>query len=214
MGWKVLIPIFTLILLLLGIFCNAEVTDQSYVTKHTLSKELSGYDEEPVNITNSFLTTDLDVYSTLQFNNPVSDFSIKWIWYDPNGKMYRTMNKDIDIDSPYVPIKKSAHASMEIGSNYRVEKYPGEWRVDVFINDNKIDSQNFSISKAPISLSNNKPMNVSNARDFFANRKAEISSPDSKKVCSEKTCGNGKACCMTKDGPQCYDPNTQWCKWD
>ena len=112
-------------------------------------KETAGI---PLNPTTTFFTQDPEIISHVKLRNLSGKHALRWEWYDPNGNLYYA-TKDHSIHIPkgkYVAEATVWHKISLRGE--RAQKYPGNWKVDIHLDDALIASNAFEIKPKPVIL--------------------------------------------------------------
>jgi hypothetical protein len=116
------------------------------ISDYTMCKnvqESSPYD--PIERTSTFLANDEKAVSWLRLDDVTNSLNVRWDWYDPSGTLYGTGDTDTsELEEGcyldwvkawcYLPIKDHAAAGK-----------PGEWVVKVYIDDEYIFEEEFTI---------------------------------------------------------------------
>ena len=114
------------------------------VVKTTLAKDVQdrGTQGVPRGPTNSFTIKDEEVFSYIKYENLWGKHHLRWEWYRPDGKLYyNTKNYPIETSkNTYVKEGSACHKISIKGT--KAEKYLGNWRVKVFL-DNKLYTSNY-----------------------------------------------------------------------
>jgi len=115
---------------------------------HTMAKDVQAdYPYDPINPTYTFSRFDLKAVSWLKFGPVYKSHQVEWKWYDPDGKFY--LSHIETIEDP----KAAGHESWEwykVWAWIRINGYepmrkPGTWRVDVYVDGEKILTEQFII---------------------------------------------------------------------
>jgi len=113
----------------------------------TLSKEVhkQGNTAVPQGVARTFRTTDKEVAALVSFKNLYGVIKLRWDWYGPDGHLYFTKQaKPIRTDEGKYYKEFSAWHALTIAGD-RVENMPGEWSVKVYMNDDLLVYQNFTV---------------------------------------------------------------------
>lgn len=131
-----------------GNCCISGVKEEVNVTEtqildHAMASSVDESTNEVITRTNAFSSTDSRAYSWLSLGNARAG-TVEWEWYSPDGVLYHTGSVDIPAPSEayweaynvwyYIPIAGSDAANL-----------PGNWRVDVFLDGQKLLTEQFTI---------------------------------------------------------------------
>lgn len=103
----------------------------------------------PVEPTTTFSTEDKEVIAYLKCSNLTGEHKLRWEWYDPNGKLYlSTGNYPLYTSSGKYVKEATAWHRLAIRDE-KATGYPGDWRVEVYLDGERMVSQNFKIEGKP-----------------------------------------------------------------
>ncbi len=116
------------------------VKDSEYLQKIVFCKDV--VEKNPLRQTNFFFPQDEKVVTWLRFSyNSPENFSLKWKWITPEGKLYHQGEVKMEAGS-YSNYR--TWYWIKIKGNY-ASQLPGEWKVMVYINDIFLTEKNFFI---------------------------------------------------------------------
>ncbi len=108
----------------------------------------------PHGLSGEFNTDDGQVVSFLTFENMSGTHQLRWEWVSPNGKTYLdTLNYPLKVeDGTYLP-KVTAWHRISL-ANEPAAEMPGKWMVNLFVDDELIESKPFQLKqyKDPLAL--------------------------------------------------------------
>lgn len=133
------------------------------IVKTTIAKDVkpSGMLSLPISPTTKFTTDNDSVISHVVFTHLFGKHSIRWDWYDPQGKLYESTD-DFVLESPrgkYIAEGATCH-SMRIKGTEVIDN-PGGWSVKIYIDDALSAIDDFVIKPVEIEAANSVP-DVSN----------------------------------------------------
>ena len=135
--------VFVLIFLMIfsGVSMAQEAAkDSEYLQKIALCKDV--LEKNPLRQNNFFFPQDEKVVTWLRFSyNSPENFSLKWEWITPQGKLYHRGEVEMEAGS-YTNYR--TWYWIKIKDNY-ASQLPGEWKVKVYINDIFLAERNFLI---------------------------------------------------------------------
>lgn len=135
--------LFALIFLIIfsGVSIAQEAAkDSEYLQKIVLCKDV--LEMNPLRQTNFFFPQDEKVVTWIRFSyNSPENFSLKWEWITPEGKLYHRGEVEMEAGS-YSNYR--TWYWIKIKGNY-ASQLPGEWKVTVYINDIFLAERNFFI---------------------------------------------------------------------
>jgi hypothetical protein len=115
----------------------------------TTSKDLkeSGNLSTPVDLSNVFTTKDDKVVSHITFNHLTGEHHLRWDWYGPDKKLYRTTgNHQLNArDGTYVAEGTASHKLAL--KNTKAANFPGKWKVDIYLDDDLVGTDTFMIKQ-------------------------------------------------------------------
>jgi hypothetical protein len=139
------IKLWLFVLIFLMIFSGVSMAqeaakDSEYLQKIALCKDV--LEKNPLRQTNFFFPQDEKVVTWLRFSyNSPENFSLKWEWITPQGKLYHRGEVEMEAGS-YTNYR--TWYWIKIKDNY-ASQLPGEWKVKVYINDIFLAERNFLI---------------------------------------------------------------------
>jgi hypothetical protein len=112
-----------------------------------LAREIdeSGTIGVPKRKTSEFHTQDEQVVALLSFENLYGTHNLRWQWIDPDGNVYvETKNYPLKVDhGKYLPEVTAWH-QISLKDEPAVDS-PGQWAVNIFVDDELIESKSFHI---------------------------------------------------------------------
>ncbi len=145
---------FMIMLLTLFVFaCSSTKTavkpSQFRIVETTLAKGIEDMETKgiPVKPTTTFTTKDKEVVSHVKYVNLTGKHHLKWKWFTPGGRLYyATSNYPIKTSkNTYVKEGSSCHTISIKGT--KAEKYPGDWKVNIYLDDMLTASTSFIIKE-------------------------------------------------------------------
>jgi Flp pilus assembly protein TadD len=114
------------------------------ILDHSMASNVDLSTNNATTRTDKFYDTDSKAYSWLSLGN-VETGIVEWIWYSPDGNRYYTNSLDIPqpISGDYWVVY-NLWDSIHIARNDAVD-YPGNWHVDVYLDGQKLFTEEFSI---------------------------------------------------------------------
>jgi len=122
----------------LGSSSSLEIID------HSMASKVNEENAELITKATTFPATASNVYSWLELGKIDADHQVEWRWYSPDGALYDTYSEPISRPDgepwewydtyAYIPI---------IG--YDAAKMPGKWHVDVYLDNQKRITEQFTI---------------------------------------------------------------------
>jgi hypothetical protein len=114
------------------------------ILDHTMSSQVDESTYQVLTRTSNFQPSDRRAYSWISFGNVGDAHQVEWRWFSPDGSLYSTYTQQIPKPSgtpwswynvySYIPIAGYGAASM-----------PGDWKVDIYLDGNKILTEQFSL---------------------------------------------------------------------
>ena len=117
------------------------------VVKSTLAKDIeqTGDVSSPMNVSDTFTTSDKKVVSHVQLRNVTGKHTLRWEWYMPDGSLYYQSRKT-EVHASNGKYYKDASAWHRIYVNGdKAASLPGTWMVKVFYDDDVVSTRNFEI---------------------------------------------------------------------
>jgi tetratricopeptide (TPR) repeat protein len=119
----------------------------TFVKDHIMASNVDESTNNVITRAYTFSSTDSKAYSWLSLGKAETD-TVKWMWYSPDGNLYRTETVDIPIPSgDYWPSYNVWSYIYIAGDN--AANLPGDWYVDVYLDGQKAFTEYFSISGDP-----------------------------------------------------------------
>jgi len=111
--------------------------------------EYKGTKGIPLNPSTTFSTEDPTVIASLKLRNLSEKHTLRWDWYDPSGNLYSsTGNYPIKASKGKYLREATAWHKLSIQGE-RAANYPGDWRVNIYLDKQFITSKAFEIKPAP-----------------------------------------------------------------
>jgi len=111
--------------------------------KATLAKDVTK--GKPEGETNTFSIQDNSVIANARFENLSGKHTIRWDWYAPNGKLYLSSG-DYLLKTSEGRYRQRADVWHKLSiKRDKAAALPGDWRVDIFLDDEPLLSKNFII---------------------------------------------------------------------
>ena len=99
----------------------------------------------PVNPTVTFSTDDTEAIASVKLKNLSGKHTLRWDWYDPNGKLYySTGNSPIKVSKGKYLREATAWHRISIRGE-QAARTPGDWKVQVYLDKEFIASKGFKI---------------------------------------------------------------------
>jgi len=98
-----------------------------------------------LNPTNSFSTQDSVVVSHVKFENLAMKHEVKWEWYDPDERLYHATKGHLLRTSKGKYVQNTATWHKISIKGDLAQKYPGTWKVKIFLDNNLIATKDFEI---------------------------------------------------------------------
>jgi hypothetical protein len=115
---------------------------------HTMARNVDRFTNYADQRTATFSGTDRTAYSWLSLGD-VGAGTVKWRWYSPDGNLYQTGVVDIPQPNGDYWDAYSVWASISI-AGHDTENQPGDWHVDIYLDDGQILTEQFTITSANI----------------------------------------------------------------
>lgn len=123
---------------------NPSSAPGTFVEDHIMANNVDESTNNVITRAYTFSSTDSKAYSWLSLGK-AGNGTVKWMWYSPDGNLYRT--ETVDIPTPSGDYWRSYNVWSYIyiaGDN--AANRPGDWHVDVFLDGRKMLTEYFSIS--------------------------------------------------------------------
>ena len=128
------------------------------IARTAISKDLkeSGNLSTPVELSNIFTAEDDKVVSHIAFNYLTGEHQLRWDWYGPDKKLYRTTGNH-ELNARHGTYVAEGTASHKLAlKNTKAANLPGKWKVDIYLDDTLAGTDTFMIKQAaPKKKSNN-----------------------------------------------------------
>ena len=128
------------------------------IARTAISKDLkeSGNLSTPVELSNIFTAEDDKVVSHIAFNHLTGEHQLRWDWYSPDKKLYRTTGNH-ELNARHGTYVAEGTASHKLAlKNTKAANLPGKWKVDIYLDDTLAGTDTFMIKQAaPKKKSNN-----------------------------------------------------------
>ena len=104
-----------------------------------------GADSLPIDVSSTYYLNDPEVISSVKLADISGEHHIRWDWFRPGKKLYHsTDNQRLSID------RNAYHRKMCIWhrislANEKAVQYPGEWFVEIYIDNRLISSRSFDL---------------------------------------------------------------------
>lgn len=119
-------------------------TSSTFIKDHIMASNVDESTNNVITRAYSFSSTDSKAYSWISLGK-AENGTVKWMWYSPDGNLYRTETVDIPTPSgDYWPSYNVWSYIYIAGDN--AANLPGDWHVDVYLDDQKEYTEYFSIS--------------------------------------------------------------------
>lgn len=119
-------------------------TRRTFVKDHIMASNVDESTNNVITRSYTFSNTDSKAYSWLSLGE-AGNGTVKWMWYSPDGNLYRTETVDIPFpNADYWPSYNVWSYIYVAGDN--ADNLPGDWRVDVYLDGQKAFTEYFSIS--------------------------------------------------------------------
>jgi hypothetical protein len=125
---------------------------------HTMASSVNKFTNYADQRTATFSGTDRTAYSWLSLGD-VGAGTVKWRWYSPDGNLYQTGVVDIPQPNGDYWDAYSVWNSISIAGQ-DTENQPGDWHVDVYLDDQQILAEQFTIIPANIPIREERGVNI------------------------------------------------------
>jgi hypothetical protein len=100
----------------------------------------------PKGLTDEFHTEDKQVVALLSFENLSGTHNLRWQWVDPNGDTYlSTDNYALEVDKDQYLPKVTAWHRISLKDEPAIDS-PGKWSVNIFVDDELIETKTFNVT--------------------------------------------------------------------
>jgi hypothetical protein len=117
------------------------------ITHTAISKDIKevGNLSRPIDLAQEFTTQDEEVVSYLAFQHLTGKHQLRWDWYRPDGKLYRTTgNYTLKTHTDTYVAEGSACHKLPL-KNTKAADYPGNWKVEIFLDNALTGTDTFSV---------------------------------------------------------------------
>ena len=145
-GKNVTVMALAITLLLSSSPLGALAQDQSngQLLDHSMTSGVDASTNYATQRTNVFSSTDSRAYSWLELGN-VGAGTVKWTWYSPDGNVY--YNGKVNIPQPNGAVWDKYFVWNHISiDGHNAANQPGDWHVDVYLDNQQILTEQFSIT--------------------------------------------------------------------
>ncbi|VVB68012.1 Uncharacterised protein [uncultured archaeon] len=113
---------------------------------HAMSSQVDESNYQVGTRTSTFQTGDIRAYSWVSLGSIFGAHLVDWRWYSPNGSLYSTYSQAIPDSKPNYNSWDlyNVYASIDIAGS-QAASLPGNWHVDVFVDGQKILTEQFTI---------------------------------------------------------------------
>lgn len=116
------------------------------ILDHSMGSSIDESTKNLISRTNSFSIGDSKAYSWLSLGN-VGAGVAQWVWYSPDGNPYSTISYNVPVPSSGAYwTSYNIWCYIDIVGNGAANK-PGNWHVDVYLNSQKLLTEQFTISQ-------------------------------------------------------------------
>jgi len=143
-------------------------TPEFRVVKTTLTKGINETGDQDILLspTDTFTTKDNAVIAHVEFANISGKHKVQWKWYEPDGNLYyMTKAYKVGVSKKQYVDEASAWHKISIQGD-KAQKYPGDWKVEIYYDGDLISSLDFKIQPAAydttINVDNNIPRTAMN----------------------------------------------------
>lgn len=114
------------------------------ILDHAMASNVDESTSTVITRTNAFSSTDSKAYSWLSLGN-VGAGTVEWRWYSPDGNLYHTGSVDIPAPSGAYWDSYNVWYYINIAGDNPAD-LPGNWHVDVFLDGQKLLTEQFTIA--------------------------------------------------------------------
>ncbi|HIE23158.1 MAG TPA: hypothetical protein EYP68_02900 [Candidatus Korarchaeota archaeon] len=173
--------VLCILLVATGFLVEINAQDSFNVIGYATCKDVQNEEPwDPINVTEVFSTIDDQVVAWIRFGNVVSQLYLRYEFIEPGGTLF-AIGEDM-IEDPktkgYDYYESFTHSvSLELTSSKELgdpRDYPGEWRVDLYVNDEFLLSFRFTLLEFGVtdytmceSMQNSSPWNPINKKNVF-----------------------------------------------
>ncbi|GEM_PF-2359319 len=116
----------------------------TFVMDHIMASNVDESTNNVITRAYTFSNTDSKAYSWLSLGK-AGDDTVKWMWYSPNGYLYKTDSFEVPSPSDAYWRSYSVWSYIYIAGG-NAANMPGDWHVDVYLDGQKAFTEYFSIS--------------------------------------------------------------------
>jgi tetratricopeptide (TPR) repeat protein len=116
----------------------------TFVKDHIMARNVDESTSNVIARAYAFSSDDSKAYSWLSLGK-AGNGTVKWMWYSPDGNLYRTSSVDIPTPSDAYWPSYNLWSYIYIAGN-NAASLPGDWHVDVYLDGQKVFTEYFSIS--------------------------------------------------------------------
>jgi len=115
----------------------------TFVKDHIMASNIDESTSNVIARAYTFSNTDSGAYSWLSLGKAGNN-TVKWMWYSPDGNLYRTERVDVPAPSDAYWRSYDVWSHIHIVGN-NAANLPGDWHVDVYLDGQKVFTEYFSI---------------------------------------------------------------------
>jgi tetratricopeptide (TPR) repeat protein len=115
----------------------------TFVKDHIMASNIDESTSNVIAKAYTFSNTDSGAYSWLSLGKAGNN-TVKWMWYSPDGNLYRTERVDVPAPSDAYWRSYDVWSHIYIVGN-NAASLPGDWHVDVYLDGQKVFTEYFSI---------------------------------------------------------------------
>lgn len=119
-------------------------TAGTFVKDHIMASNIDESTGNVITRAYEFSNTDSGAYSWLSLGKAGNN-TVKWMWYSPDGNLYRTERVDVPPPSDAYWRSYDVWSHIHIAGN-NAANLPGDWHADVYLDGQKVFTEYFSIS--------------------------------------------------------------------
>ncbi len=128
----------------------------TFVKDHIMASNVDEFTNNVITRAYTFSSTNSKAYSWLSLGK-AGNGTVNWMWYSPDGNLYRTETVDIPTPSSGYWPSYNVWSYIYIAGDNAANR-PGDWHVDVYLNGQKEFTEYFSISEGqPTAASGKQP---------------------------------------------------------
>ena len=116
------------------------------VIDHTMAIDVDEESYQPIGVTYSFSVDNEAAISWINFGPVERSYEVLWEWYSPDNELYSTWSEMLeDPGEDYYWEEYPIWDWMDI-AGYEASQMPGEWRVEIYLDEILVLTENFTIS--------------------------------------------------------------------